>query len=83
LACGGDGSLHEIINGMFHRSDVKKVPIAYFPNGTGNMAGSNLYIDSIERALDYLIKGDVIKMDIQRILFDNEKVEDMSKEERV
>jgi hypothetical protein len=31
---------------MYHRLDKKKVPIAYFPNGSGNAAAENLYIDS-------------------------------------
>lgn len=33
---GGDGSIHDVVNGMLHRKDKRKVPIAYLPNGSGN-----------------------------------------------
>jgi len=36
VVCGGDGSIHEVINGMLARDDGKKIPVAVLPNGTGN-----------------------------------------------
>lgn len=33
---GGDGSIYEVVNGMLHRKDKKRVPIAFLPNGSGN-----------------------------------------------
>ena len=35
-AIGGDGTLHEIINGMFSRPDKLTLPLAQIPAGTGN-----------------------------------------------
>ena len=36
VAVGGDGTLHEVVNGMLHRRDKKRLPIAFIPNGSGN-----------------------------------------------
>lgn len=33
---GGDGTFHEVINGMMSRSDNKRLPIGFIPAGTGN-----------------------------------------------
>jgi diacylglycerol kinase (ATP) len=36
VAVGGDGTLHEVVNGMMFRPDKKRIPIAFLPNGSGN-----------------------------------------------
>jgi len=33
---GGDGSIHECINGMMYRQDKKTIPVGFIPNGSGN-----------------------------------------------
>ena len=33
---GGDGTMHEVINGMLSRDDKKRLPIGLIPGGTGN-----------------------------------------------
>ena len=33
---GGDGTFHEIINGLLTRTDGKQVPLGFIPGGTGN-----------------------------------------------
>ena len=35
-AIGGDGTMHEIINGMLKRDDKKTLPIGLITGGTGN-----------------------------------------------
>lgn len=35
-AIGGDGTMHELINGMLSRKDGKKIPIGLITGGTGN-----------------------------------------------
>ena len=42
IAVGGDGIIHEVINGMMRREDRKKVPIGLVPNGSGNDACGGL-----------------------------------------
>ena len=36
VAVGGDGTYHEVVNGMLMRDTPCKVPIAFIPNGSGN-----------------------------------------------
>ena len=36
VAVGGDGTLHEVINGVLQRTDGQRLPIAFVPNGSGN-----------------------------------------------
>ena len=70
VSVGGDGTSHEVINGLFMRPDKKKIPLAFLPNGTGNDFCINLALENIDKGLDYIIKGDIIKTDIFRVLLD-------------
>ena len=72
VAVGGDGTLHEVINGMMFRADKKKVPIALIPNGTGNDLCNSVGVKSVEQALAFIKKGDLIQMDLNRVLMDAE-----------
>ena len=70
VAVGGDGTLHEVINGMLQRADGQKLPISFIPNGSGNDLVGCLGIKDIDQALDWLVKGDIIKMDVNKVLLD-------------
>ena len=48
VAIGGDGTLHEAINGMMSRTDGKKIPVAFIPNGTGNDTCNSIGIATVE-----------------------------------
>lgn len=72
-AVGGDGTIHEIINGLLKRRDGKKVPIALLPNGSGNDACGGIKVDTMEQAISYLVKGDTIKLDVIKCLIDIEE----------
>lgn len=64
---------------MLHREDKKKVPVAFIPNGSGNDLCAAFLINSIDRALDYIVKGDLFKMDVCKVVIDYEKEEDIPK----
>jgi len=36
IVIGGDGTMHEIVNGLLTRPDQEKVPIGLIPAGSGN-----------------------------------------------
>jgi diacylglycerol kinase family enzyme len=74
---GGDGSIHEVLNGMFYRQDKKRIPVAFIPNGSGNDMCAGLMLRDVNRALDYLVKGDMIKIDCMKINLDYERYEDI------
>ena len=82
VSVGGDGTSHEVINGLFYRPDKKKIPIAFLPNGTGNDFCINLSLENIDQGLDYIIKGDLIKTDIFRVLLDYESEEELYEKQR-
>ena len=57
VAAGGDGTYHEVINGMLNRADGRKVPVALLPNGSGNDLCRALGIMTLDHGLDYIVKG--------------------------
>ena len=75
--CGGDGSYHEIVNGMLNRDDKVKIPVAFLPNGSGNDMCRALGSDNLDNALNYLVKGECIKMDTVKVLMDHENEESL------
>ena len=36
IVLGGDGTMHEVINGMLTRKDNKNLPVGLLPTGSGN-----------------------------------------------
>ncbi len=81
VAVGGDGTLHEVINGMLFRADKKKLPVSFIPHGTGNDLVGCLGTKDVEQALNWLAKGDTIKMDVNKVLIDVEDEADISETE--
>ena len=70
VAVGGDGTVHEVVNGIMGREDKKKIPIGIVPNGTGNDTCAGINIDTIEEALIYLQKGETVKVDVLKVMID-------------
>jgi len=60
IACGGDGTLNEIVNGLAHLSNGDRVPLALLPGGTANILAKELDLPwDIPRAAKRLINGRV------------------------
>ena len=72
IAVGGDGTYHEIVNGMLHRIDKKRLPVGFIPNGSGNDTLRSLGVTDAAKALEYIVKGDLLKVDLTRVLLDTE-----------
>ena len=72
IAVGGDGTYHEIVNGMLHRRDKKRLPVGFIPNGSGNDTLRSLGVTDTAKALEYIVKGDLLKVDLTRVLLDTE-----------
>lgn len=66
---------------MMSRSDKKKLPIALIPTGKANDLAGALSINDVDRGLDYIIKGQNIRIDLMKILIDHEKEEDIPQAE--
>ena len=69
LVCsfGGDGTLHEIINGMMNREDRMKLPIGVIPNGSGNSLSRDLNILDISTAVKTIAENNKVLLDIAEV----------------
>jgi diacylglycerol kinase family enzyme len=77
VAVGGDGTLHEVVNGLMFREDKKKIPIAFIPNGSGNDTCASIGVSTVEQGIDYLKQGDTIKLDLNRVFIDADSFEEV------
>jgi diacylglycerol kinase family enzyme len=55
IIAGGDGTFHQVINGLYETQLYKIVTVSFLPLGTGNDLAKSLKIKN--RGLDYLIKN--------------------------
>lgn len=67
LAIGGDGTLHEVINGMLTRNDDKQIPIGMIPGGSGNSYMHDLGLTDPIKAAKAIIQGKKRRVDVARI----------------
>jgi sphingosine kinase len=71
ICVGGDGTVHEIINGLMSRSDKRILPIGHIPVGTGNALATNLYgtatlEEACKKILDHNIRcSDLCKVTVE------------------
>ena len=60
IACGGDGTLNEVVNGLATAQNGHRVPLALLPGGTANILAKELDLPwDIPRAAKHLINADV------------------------
>jgi len=76
---GGDGTLHECINGILKRGDedYSKIPLAIIPAGTGN----SLFLEiqgkiNINKSIRHILRGIFCPIDVFKINFPHLKEED-------
>jgi diacylglycerol kinase (ATP) len=60
IACGGDGTLNEVVNGLANAQNGHRVPLALLPGGTANILAKELNLPwDIPSAAEKLIRGEV------------------------
>src|ERR1700758_3938707 len=60
IACGGDGTLNEIVNGLAAHQNGHRVPLALLPGGTANILAKELDLPwDIPRAAKRLVNAEV------------------------
>jgi diacylglycerol kinase (ATP) len=60
IACGGDGTLNEVVNGLAAHQNGHRVPLALLPGGTANILAKELDLPwDIPRAAKRLVNGEV------------------------
>ena len=67
IGIGGDGTLHEIINGMLSRHDGNKIPIGIIPGGSGNSYMHDLQLTDPLKAAKAIINGKTRALDTAKV----------------
>ena len=67
IGIGGDGTLHEITNGMLSRQDDNKIPIGIIPGGSGNSYMHDLELTDPIQATKTIIRGKTLAVDAAQI----------------
>ena len=67
IGIGGDGTLHEIINGMLSRHDGRKIPIGIIPGGSGNSYMHDLQLTDPLKAAKAIINEKTRALDTTKI----------------
>ncbi|MAV70709.1 MAG: hypothetical protein CMG04_08285 [Candidatus Marinimicrobia bacterium] len=73
-AIGGDGTMHEIINGILKRKDQKKLPIGLITGGTGNAFMHDLNCLNPEHAAKRIAKGFKRNIDVVKVQNKNDVI---------
>jgi diacylglycerol kinase (ATP) len=69
LAVGGDGTAHEILNGIFvGRKSVERVSLGFLPFGTGNSFLLDFSQNGAEASLQALLTGQKRRVDLIRLI---------------
>jgi diacylglycerol kinase (ATP) len=60
IACGGDGTLNEVVNGLATQQNGHRVPLALLPGGTANVLAKELDLPwDIPSAAEKLVHGEI------------------------
>lgn len=63
-ACGGDGTLNEVVRGLVAADALDDVTLGVVPAGTGNNFAGNVGVESIAQAFDVLDDGERRRIDL-------------------
>jgi YegS/Rv2252/BmrU family lipid kinase len=68
LAVGGDGTAHEILNGIFGRATLaERIELGFLPLGTGNSFLRDFTKDSAKSSIEALLTGRKRRVDLLRL----------------
>ncbi len=67
IVIGGDGTIHEVINGMLDRSDNKRFPLGLIPGGSGNSFLTDLEVLDPRKATEAIVSGRRRLIDVAKV----------------
>lgn len=68
LSVGGDGTAHEIINGIFgHEAHTERIELGFLPLGTGNSFLRDFAKNGAENSMEALLMGRKRRVDLLRL----------------
>ncbi|MFQ6673721.1 MAG: diacylglycerol/lipid kinase family protein [Fidelibacterota bacterium] len=71
---GGDGTLHEVVNGLLTRKDGLDIPIGCIPGGTGNSFMHHLDCLDVVESAKRIVAGQSRSIDVARVAMGDEVV---------
>lgn len=63
-AAGGDGTIHEVIRGLYDADALDSTTIGVIPTGTGNNFAGNVGVETIEEGFEILETGETRDIDL-------------------
>jgi len=69
---GGDGSLHELINGLLHRPDHRRIAVGLIPGGSGNSICVDLGFSNGAKAAEAICRGLTVPIDANKLTDDGD-----------
>jgi YegS/Rv2252/BmrU family lipid kinase len=64
VACGGDGTLNEVVTGVYEADALSDTAVAVVPAGTGNNFAGNVGVESVEHAFEVVEDGRTREVDL-------------------
>lgn len=71
---GGDGTVHEVVNGLMHRNEPISLPLGVIPAGTGNTLHAQYGSNNPLAAAKAILAGQTVGLDVVRVKLDNEVI---------
>ncbi len=71
---GGDGTVHEVADGLMQRGEPISVPLGVIPAGTGNTLALHLQCDDPLEAAQRIVAGSTQPLDVVRVTLSDEVV---------
>ena len=72
LIFGGDGTVNEVVNGLYQSDLCSFFPIGIIPTGSGNSVVHDLDYLDYNIAIEKALSDDIRLMDVNKAIFDNE-----------
>ena len=67
IVIGGDGTINEAVNGLIRSGKSHYLPLGLIPSGSGNAVASDLNLNSIDQAVENLLKFNLMDIDLSLI----------------
>ena len=71
---GGDGTMHEVVNGMLNRKDKIIIPIGNIPTGSGNSLLYDLGKTDVDTTLSNILKHEIKNLDVLEVSTEKNKI---------
>lgn len=67
VGIGGDGTAHEIANGLLRRAGAERVPMGMIPAGSGNTWAYDLGLENASAAAEAIVRGATTRVDVMAV----------------